>query len=118
LHRVLDRHAPTAAIAEQPRKRRLIYRRGDGQHLTDPGQHQGAERVIDHRFVVHRQQLLAQRLGDRVQPGDAAAGQDDALAANGVLIRAEFGSYLASRSAEALRNTALEIMLFLLKVSA
>jgi hypothetical protein len=53
-----------------------------------------------------------------VQPGAAAAGQDDALAANGVLIRAEFGSYLASRSAEALRNTALEIMLFLLKVSA
>jgi len=66
LHRVLDRHAPTAAIAEQALERGLIHRRGDDQHLTDPGQHQGAERVIDHRLVVHRQQLLTQRLGDRV----------------------------------------------------
>ena len=44
-----------------------------------------------HRLVVYRQQLLAQRLGDRVQPGAATASQDDALAAHGVLVGAGAG---------------------------
>ena len=34
-----------------------------------PGDHQGRQRVVDHRLVVHRQQLLAHRPGDRPQPG-------------------------------------------------
>ena len=35
--------------------------------------------VIDHRLVVHRQQLFTHRLGDRMQPCSTAPGQDDAL---------------------------------------
>jgi len=47
------------------------------QDLANAGQHQGRERVVDHRLVVDRQQLLADRPGDRVQACAAAAGQDD-----------------------------------------
>lgn len=50
------------------------------QHLPDPRQHQGAQRVVHHRLVVHRQQLFAHRLGDRMQARAAAARQNDALA--------------------------------------
>jgi hypothetical protein len=38
------------------------------------------ERVVDHRLVVDRQQLLGDRLRDRVQPRAGTAGEDDALA--------------------------------------
>ena len=37
------------------------------------------ERVVDHRLVVDRQQLLADGPGDRVEPRARAAGQDDPL---------------------------------------
>ena len=53
-------------------------RRRDHQHVADPGEHQGGERVVDHRLVVDRDQLLAHREGDRVQARAGAAGQDDA----------------------------------------
>src|SRR5690606_15034800 len=36
--------------------------------------------VVDHRLVVHGQQLLADPARDRVQAGAGTAGQDDALA--------------------------------------
>ena len=34
-------------------------RRGDDQDLADAGEHQRRQRIIDHRLVVDRQQLLA-----------------------------------------------------------
>jgi hypothetical protein len=80
LHRVADLHAPLRAVAEQGLEQRLLVRRVDDEHFADARQHQGAERVIDHRLVVDRQQLLADALGDRIQPGAGAAGQDDTAA--------------------------------------
>ena len=77
LHCVLDRHAPATAIAEQTLESFLVVRSGDDQHLTDPRQHQCAERVIDHWLVVNRQQLFADGLGDRMQPRATSASQDD-----------------------------------------
>jgi hypothetical protein len=44
-----------------------------------PGEHQRGQRVVDHRLVVDRQQLLAHGLGQRMQARARAAGQDDAL---------------------------------------
>ena len=38
------------------------------------------QRVVHHRLVVHRQQLLAHGQRGRVQPRAGAAGEDDALA--------------------------------------
>src|SRR5437016_1295041 len=44
--------------------------------VPNPGQHQRAERVVDHRFIVDRQQALAgslwPRVGSRVVPCRAA----------------------------------------------
>ena len=65
LHCVGNGHPPGAAIAEQALEGGLVVGSGDDQHLADPRQHQGAERVMDHRLVVHRHQLLAHRCGER-----------------------------------------------------
>jgi hypothetical protein len=42
-----------------------------------PGQHQGGQRVVDHRLVGNRHELLADGLGQRVQPGARSAGKDE-----------------------------------------
>ncbi|GAO26334.1 hypothetical protein ALISP_6154 [Alicycliphilus sp. B1] len=80
LHGVLQVHAPLAAVAQQLLEARRVLRRADEEDVADAREHQGAERVVDHGLVVHRQQLLADRQRGRVQPGAGAAGEDDALA--------------------------------------
>src|ERR1019366_5364610 len=47
--------------------------------FAQTGQHQRAERVIDHWFVVDRQQLLGDRTGNRMQACATAASQNDSL---------------------------------------
>jgi len=80
LHSVFNAHAPAGSIAQQLLKGRLIVGRGNNQNLANAAQHQCAKRVINHRLVIHRQQLFADRLGDRMQPRAASPRQDDALA--------------------------------------
>ena len=50
---------------------------GDIQVLTNICQHLGGERVVKHRLVVDRQQLLARGLSDWVAPGAAASRKND-----------------------------------------
>lgn len=80
LHGVFNLHAPLRAVTQQVAEQGLLVRRVDDQHLAYAGQHQHAKWVVDHRLVVHRQQLLADRLGERIQPGAGSTGQNDALA--------------------------------------
>ncbi len=80
LDRVANLHTPGRAIAEKALEGGLIVGGADDQDLADPRQHQGAERVIDHRLVVDRHQLLAHRRGQRSQARTAATGQDDPAA--------------------------------------
>ena len=80
LHRVLQLDTPLAAIAQQLLKAWCVLGGADNQNLFDPRQHQGGERVVDHRLVIHRQQLLADCQSGRVQAGAGAARQDDAFA--------------------------------------
>ncbi len=80
LDRVLDVHAPLAAVAQQVGKARRVLRRADQQHVADAAEHQRAQRVIDHGLVVDRHQLLADSLGRGVETGAGATGQDDAFA--------------------------------------
>ena len=54
-------------------------RRRDHEDLADPGEHERAQRVEDHRLVVDREQLLGDDPRHRVQPRARPAGQDDAL---------------------------------------
>ena len=49
------------------------------QDLADPRQHQRGQRIIDHRLVVDRQQLLRGHQGHRVKPRAAATGKNDTL---------------------------------------
>ena len=67
------------AVAKQQLEKCLLVRGIDHQDFADPGQHEHAERVINHRLVVHRQQLLADRLGDRIQARAGTTGEDDAF---------------------------------------
>ena len=52
---------------------------GGGDHLdvADSRHHQGGQRVVDHRLVVDRHQLLAHAHRDRVQPRPRSTGKDD-----------------------------------------
>ena len=74
-----EAHADAAAVAEEADKAVLVLGRGDHQHLANAGEHQHRQRVIDHRLVVDREQLLAGGDGGRIKPRAGAAGQDDAL---------------------------------------
>ena len=46
----------------------------------DAGQQERGQRVVDHRLVVDRQQLLGYRQGGGMEPGAGAAGEDEAFA--------------------------------------
>ena len=84
LHAVTQVQAPAAAVTEQRLETRRVLRRADDEDVADAGEHQRAQRVVDHRLVIHRQQLLADGQCRRVQPGAGAAGKDDAFALHGV----------------------------------
>ena len=67
------------AVTQELLEARRILRGGDDEDVADARQHEGAERVVDHRFVVDRDELLGDGQGGRVQPGAGAAGEDDAF---------------------------------------
>ena len=66
------------AVAEQRAELLVVLGRRDDQDLADARHHQRRQRVVDHRLVVDRHELLRDALGDRPQPGAGAAGEDDA----------------------------------------
>ncbi|MPM64768.1 hypothetical protein SDC9_111657 [bioreactor metagenome] len=47
------------SIPKQPLKTGQVFWRADHQNIADACQHKHGKRVIDHRFIVNRQQLLA-----------------------------------------------------------
>ena len=74
LHGVTDIQPPAPTVAEQLFEARGVLRGGDDQNVANARQHQGGQRVINHRLVVHRQQLLGNRQGRWVQTGAGTAG--------------------------------------------
>jgi hypothetical protein len=66
---VLEGDAQVGAVTEEVPELRLVLRSRDHQDLADAGHHQRGERVVDHRLVVDRHDLLADAPGDRVEPG-------------------------------------------------
>ena len=74
-----EAHPQPRAIAEQATELRQIGRRRDHQNVANARQHQHRERIIHHRLVIHRQQLLARRQRHRVQACAGAAGEQNAL---------------------------------------
>ena len=55
--------APVAAVAQQALEQRQVVRGGDDQDVADARQHQRRQRIVDHRLVVDRQELLADHAG-------------------------------------------------------
>src|SRR2546427_284461 len=80
LRGVAEADAQLRAIAQQRLETGEVLGRGDDKDVTDTSQHEGGQGVVDHRLVVHRQELLAGAEGERVEPGAGSAGKDDALA--------------------------------------
>lgn len=67
------------SVAQQPPERGQVTGGGDHQDLPDSGQHQNRQRIVDHRLVVDREQLLGNSLRDRVQPRTRTTGQYNAF---------------------------------------
>src|SRR6266404_6874849 len=76
---VTQRHAPLPAIPEQPLEPATLRRRRDDQDVANVRQHQCRQRVIDHRLIVDRQQLLAYRQGNWIEACAGTAGEYDSL---------------------------------------
>ena len=79
LDRIAEGEAEIGAVPQQALEQMLVLRRGDQQNVPDPGEHQRRQRVIDHRLVEHRQQLLGNDCGHRVKPRARSPRQNDAL---------------------------------------
>ena len=79
LNRILDPEPEVRTILKQPAVVVDVLRRRDDQDVPDAGQHEHRQRVVDHRLVIDRQQLLVYRQRRRMQPSARTTGQDDAL---------------------------------------
>ena len=65
---ISDREANLAPVLEHALEIPDVIGRRDQQDLANTGQHQGGEGIIDHRFIINGQQLLAGRTRDRIEP--------------------------------------------------
>lgn len=52
---------------------------GDDEDVLYPREHEDAQGVVDHGFVVDRHELLAHYLGEGEEPGPGTACEDDAF---------------------------------------
>lgn len=73
---VVEVNAPLAAVAEQALEALLVFGGGDDEDIPDARQHEYGERVVDHGFVVYREELFGYASGDWVEAGAGAAGED------------------------------------------
>ena len=55
---VLQMQAVLAAVTQQRLKARGVGRGGDDQNVLNARQHQGRQRIVDHRLVIDGQQLF------------------------------------------------------------
>jgi hypothetical protein len=80
LDHILEGQTPLRTGTQQVTEGRLIPPGGDNQIFTNARGHQRRQRIVNHRLVVDRQQLLGERHRDRMQTRAGAACQDNALA--------------------------------------
>ena len=77
---VAQRNAELAAITQQSLEEWQILRRGNKQNLADACQHENGQRIVNHRLVIHRHELLAHGDGERIEPRAGASCENDAFA--------------------------------------
>ena len=66
-------------VAEQAEELPGMRPAGDDHDLVDARAYERLDRVLDHRPVVDRQQVLVRDPRQRVEPRTGSAGEDDAL---------------------------------------
>src|SRR5688572_30409999 len=71
--------ADLRAITEQVAKSGRVGRRADDENLANSGKQNGRQRIIDHRLVVNRNELLAHYARRRPQARSRPAGEDDSF---------------------------------------
>ena len=69
-------HAVVGAVAQEAFEAGEVVGGGDDEDVADAREHQSRDGVIDHRFVVDGEQLFADALGDGVQSGAGASGEN------------------------------------------
>ena len=74
---ILQMDAVLAAIAQQRLETGRVSGGRNDKDILDARQHEGRQRIVDHRLVVDRQQLFAGDHGQRVKPGAGAAGENN-----------------------------------------
>ena len=80
LIRIVDvLEAEVFSIPEQSQEVARRVPAGNEHDLFETGAAQRFERIVDHRLVVHRQQMLVRHLGERTKSSSEAAREDDAL---------------------------------------
>ena len=95
---VVELDAPGGSVAEQALIERQVLARRNQQDVADSCQHQHRQRIVDHRLVVDRQQLLVDGERGRIEPRARAAGENDALHGMSLLVsRRSIVSASASR---------------------
>ena len=67
------------AVAEQAQEFPGVASPGDQQNVLDPRIHQRLNGVVDHRLVVHGQQMLVGDPCERIQPAAGSACEHDAF---------------------------------------
>ena len=79
LHLVFEINTETGAVTEQSLELLLVGRSGNNQNIADTRQHESGQRVVNHRLVIDRSELLANTLSDRVQTASGTAGKNNSL---------------------------------------
>src|SRR5574339_193240 len=79
LNRILKVEPPLRTGSKELLEPRGVLWRRNNKNLANSCQHQCGERIIDHRFVEHRQELLADRQRCRMETRSRATGENDAL---------------------------------------
>ena len=67
------------AVGQQPQKIAGVLPAGDDHDVGDAGIDKRLDRIIDHRLVVNRKQMLVGDFGEGKEPAAGASRENDTL---------------------------------------
>lgn len=82
LYRIRNHNSPLTTISEKSLKTLLIIQSRDHQNISNSSQHQDRKRIIYHRLIIDRHQLLGNRERNRMKPCTEAPGKDNSFHIN------------------------------------
>ena len=79
LNSIRQIHAELPSVSQQALKAWRILRRRNNQNIPNARVHQNRHRIVNHRLIVNREQLLTRHLGQRIQARAGTARQNNSL---------------------------------------